>query len=342
MNHHSLSNYTGLTTKFDIDDLKRLCWIWEWDGKELPTTSPKGGPTEDDDDNPFLDDKPPPTPAKDWTRGSMGFIVSQTSHFSKATSSRVPVYGIGIEVEMDIDKGMGEGMAAVARWTTASESRKKQVLSKLERWMEVCDHFSMFRDTTSSVLPSSFILTRILFPTSHLQIFHLFQLQPVPQTSPVFSLLLLRSPHPPLLFLRHLVPQSHSHSDLQPSRLRNDHWVNPNMRYPSPPPLQAGLAHPRRIPFLSLVHHPHDIGLILPSIFLLPRAAGHHLLHSQLHRPLLQCLQPRSIRKVLLLPLCPRHPPVHDVKHCMNVCDRSHSLPHRRRQRLVSMERLRE
>ncbi|KAK7695522.1 hypothetical protein QCA50_000158 [Cerrena zonata] len=36
LNHHALSSYSGLTTKFSIDDLKRLCWLWEWDGKVLP------------------------------------------------------------------------------------------------------------------------------------------------------------------------------------------------------------------------------------------------------------------------------------------------------------------
>ena len=138
LNHLSLSNYTGLTIRFDVEDLKRLCWLWEWDGKELPRPStPRQEPVEDDDENPFLDEKPKVTTPKDWTRGAMGFILSQTSHFSKSSGSRVPAYGIGIEVEIDIDKGMGEGVAAVARWTTANETRKKEVQQKLESWVKV-------------------------------------------------------------------------------------------------------------------------------------------------------------------------------------------------------------
>lgn len=153
LTHLSLGTYTGLTTKFDIDDLRRLCWLWEWDGKTLPVTDVKADvsdskgkgkakfPTVDeDDDNPFLDDKPVSTsiPAKDWTRGAMGFIVSQTTHYSKLAKSRVPAYGIGIEVEMDIDKDMKGGMAAVARWTAASEDRRKEFRKKLESWIDVC------------------------------------------------------------------------------------------------------------------------------------------------------------------------------------------------------------
>ncbi|OBZ76778.1 hypothetical protein A0H81_03971 [Grifola frondosa] len=141
LNHYSLSTYTGLTTKFEVDDLLRLCWLWEWDGKTLSSAerpSNGKGKADDDDENPFLDTYQPPSSApKDWTRGSMGFVVSQTSHHSKSAGTRVPAYGLGIEVEMDIDKDMKGGMAAVARWTAASEARRKEVLKKLEGWVDL-------------------------------------------------------------------------------------------------------------------------------------------------------------------------------------------------------------
>jgi hypothetical protein len=142
LNHHSLANYAGLTTTFDVDDLKRLCWLWEWDGKSLPSTSEVKGVNNDDDeeeDNPFLDAPPKPTSlSKEWTRGGMGFVVSPSTHFSRAAGTRVPAYGIGIEVEIDIDKDMGGGMAAVARWTAGSESRRTEIRTKLEQWVKVC------------------------------------------------------------------------------------------------------------------------------------------------------------------------------------------------------------
>ncbi|KAI0832569.1 hypothetical protein BC628DRAFT_1492686 [Trametes gibbosa] len=147
LNHMSLGAYSGLTTKIDTDDLKRLCWLWEWDG-DVPSPKAQGSKgkskkaqeaEEDEEDNPFLEgSKPPPvsTP-KDWQRGGMGFVVSQTTHYSKSLGARVPVYGLGIEVEMDIDKDMKGGMAAVARWTTGGETRRKQVLSKLQQWVKL-------------------------------------------------------------------------------------------------------------------------------------------------------------------------------------------------------------
>jgi hypothetical protein len=99
-----------------LDDLRRLCWIWEWDGITMPLTMTAK------DDNPFLEDRPA---QKDWTRGAMGIVLSPSTHHSKVDGKRVPAYGIGVEVEMDIDKDMAAGMAAVARWTGAGESRRE-------------------------------------------------------------------------------------------------------------------------------------------------------------------------------------------------------------------------
>jgi len=136
LTHISLTNYSGLSTTFEIDDLRRLCWLWEWDGKKTPTTKETG---DEDEDNPFLDTPEAPTPPKDWSRGGMGFVVTSTTHFIRSGGTRVPAYGVGIEVEIDIDKDMGGGMAAVARWTADSESRKAQFKSKLEKWFKVCN-----------------------------------------------------------------------------------------------------------------------------------------------------------------------------------------------------------
>lgn len=139
LNHMSLGAYTGLTARIDVDDLKRLCWLWEWDGKALQVEAAKGkGQKEDEDENPFLDDaKPVEALSKDWTRGAMGFVVNQTTHRDKSLGVRLPVYGLGIEVEMDIDKDMKGGMAAVARWTAGGEPRRKGILNKLQAWAKV-------------------------------------------------------------------------------------------------------------------------------------------------------------------------------------------------------------
>jgi len=134
LTHISLTNYSGLSTTFEIDDLKRLCWLWQWDGKKLPSAKEAD---DEDEDNPFLDTPEAPPPPKDWSRGGMGFVVTPTTHFTRSGGIRVPAYGIGIEVEIDIDKDMGGGMAAVARWTADGETRKTQFKSKLEKWLKV-------------------------------------------------------------------------------------------------------------------------------------------------------------------------------------------------------------
>lgn len=131
LNNHTLTAAVGLTRSCTMDDLKRLCWLWEWDGKKLPEVSA-------DDDNPFLEisakkSKEP----KQWIRGGMGMIITPTSHLSKTLGKRIPAYGIGIEVEMDIDKEMTGGMAAVARWAASGEQRMAELTIKLRRWIEV-------------------------------------------------------------------------------------------------------------------------------------------------------------------------------------------------------------
>ncbi|KAF7776062.1 hypothetical protein Agabi119p4_4455 [Agaricus bisporus var. burnettii] len=133
VNHLSLKTYAGLSSTFEVDDLKRLCWLWEWDGNKPPeqvhTDTVKEKKTED---NPFFDEPSPTT--GDWTRGSMGFLVSPATHLLTKGRLRVPAYGVGIEIEMDVDKGMDSGMAAVARWTSASDSRHKELKKKIEKW----------------------------------------------------------------------------------------------------------------------------------------------------------------------------------------------------------------
>lgn len=133
LDHMSLTTYAGFGTSFHIDDLKRLCWIWEWDGKSIAGTQTTV--KSEEEDNPFLESSASNPPPAEWTRGSMGLILGPATHYSRVDRKRVPAYGIGIEVEMDIDKDMGGGMASVARWTASAEQRRSEFRNKLERWI---------------------------------------------------------------------------------------------------------------------------------------------------------------------------------------------------------------
>ncbi|KAJ7805648.1 hypothetical protein B0H14DRAFT_2382625, partial [Mycena olivaceomarginata] len=120
----------GLSTKFDVDDMRRLCWIWEWDGITVPIVTSSSLEA----DNPFLEEKPGP---KDWTRGGMGMVLSPATHHSRVDGKRTTAYGIGNEVEVDIAQNAPGGMAAVARWTAAGESCREAFCDELHRWVTV-------------------------------------------------------------------------------------------------------------------------------------------------------------------------------------------------------------
>jgi hypothetical protein len=132
LTHISLTNYSDLSTTFEINGLRRLYWLLEWDVDKMPTSKQA---RDKDEDNPFLDAPEVPVQPKVRSRGGIGFVVMLATHFTRPLGTRVPAYGIGIEVEIDIDKDvMGGGIAAVARWTADGESRKRQFRLKLEKW----------------------------------------------------------------------------------------------------------------------------------------------------------------------------------------------------------------
>ncbi|KAG6837963.1 hypothetical protein H0H93_008357 [Arthromyces matolae] len=177
LNHLSLSTYAGLTTQFEVDDLRRLCWVWEWDGESVkekqnnPSVAATSAPSLDTEDNPFLITTSPPSPGSgnassstssvEWTRGGMGLVLSPTTHHSKRDRKRVPAYGIGIEVEMDIDKDMGGGMKAVARWTADSETRRIAFGGKLRKWVELHPEETSIPNIPLADLPPLAIPTKI-------------------------------------------------------------------------------------------------------------------------------------------------------------------------------------
>jgi hypothetical protein len=147
LNHLSLSTATGFTVKCDVDDIRPLCWLWEWDGEILSFQTPKDKTAIDDDDNPFL----VPEASSDWTRGAMRLLITPTTQFIRAEGKRMSAYGIGIKVEMDLADGKGGGMAAVARWTAEGESRRRQLEAKLRAWVKVC-HVDRWGGPVCSIL----------------------------------------------------------------------------------------------------------------------------------------------------------------------------------------------
>ncbi|KAF8757895.1 DNA replication factor Cdt1 C-terminal domain [Rhizoctonia solani] len=143
----------GLRVRCGVEEIRRLCWLWEWDGCTLPQSVDEAskpgirstGPLEDSsEDNPFLDSNTPrksapaPTPPPtDWLRGGMGLIVTPTTQIQRAEGRRVPAYGIGIKVEVTSDDSVGVALSAAAKWTADSHLRRKELTDKLHQWVKV-------------------------------------------------------------------------------------------------------------------------------------------------------------------------------------------------------------
>ncbi|KAH7335548.1 hypothetical protein B0J17DRAFT_670598 [Rhizoctonia solani] len=145
----------GLRVRCGVEELRRLCWLWEWDGCTLPQSAGEDrkesvrsvGPVEDSsEDNPFLDSNTPrksapaPTPAPpptDWVRGGMGLIITPTTQIQRAEGRRVPAYGVGIKVEVTSNESVGVALSAVAKWTADSHLRRKELTDKLHQWFKL-------------------------------------------------------------------------------------------------------------------------------------------------------------------------------------------------------------
>lgn len=142
----------GLRVRCGVEEIKRLCWLWEWDGKTAPESDEGDkpnvrsvGPIEDSsEDNPFLESNTPRKPAPvrtpppvDWVRGGMGLIVTPTTQLQRAEGRRVPAYGIGIKVEISSEESVGVALSAVAKWTADSHVRRKELTDKLRQWVKV-------------------------------------------------------------------------------------------------------------------------------------------------------------------------------------------------------------
>jgi hypothetical protein len=123
LNHLGIAERGMGRMRMSLDDLRRLCWIWEWDrdAEDETLSSQEMEPIlsrrtrvdsdvsmrsvkiakveEDEDDNPFLDkpkpskvkaqednpfvDAPEPETPRDWVRGGSGFIITPAMHAQK-------------------------------------------------------------------------------------------------------------------------------------------------------------------------------------------------------------------------------------------------------------------
>ncbi|KAG8746065.1 hypothetical protein FRC10_006168 [Ceratobasidium sp. 414] len=194
----------GLRARLGTEEIRRLCWLWEWDGDALPEDKPKPsaravGPIEDSsEDNPFLESstprKPAPAPAPpptNWVRGGMGLIVTPTTQLQRAQGRRIPAYGVGIKVEVAPGKSTGVALSAVAKWTADSHLRRKELTEKLQSWVKLHE--------ASQVTPKANGKTKRLrslspTPVPHIPLANLPPLASIPITSTPSTLRTIQTP----------------------------------------------------------------------------------------------------------------------------------------------------
>ncbi|KAG8746295.1 hypothetical protein FRC12_014326 [Ceratobasidium sp. 428] len=195
----------GLRVRLGTDEIRRLCWLWEWDGDALPEDKPPKtparavGPIEDSsEDNPFLESntprKPVPAPVPpptDWVRGGMGLIITPTTQLQRAQGRRMPAYGIGVKVEVASEKSTGVALSAVAKWTADSHLRRKEIADKLQRWVKLHE--------ASQVTPKANGKTKRLrslspTPVPHIPLADLPSLASIPITSTPSTLRTMQTP----------------------------------------------------------------------------------------------------------------------------------------------------
>ncbi|QRV88564.1 DNA replication factor Cdt1 C-terminal domain [Ceratobasidium sp. AG-Ba] len=203
----------GLRVRIGTDEIRRLCWLWEWDGDALPEDKPPKptaravGPIEDSsEDNPFLESNTPrksapaPVPAPpptDWVRGGMGFIITPTTQLQRAQGRRIPAYGIGIKVETASEKSAGVALSAIAKWTADSHLRRKEITDKLLLWVKLHE--------ATQVTPKANGKTKRLrslspTPVPHIPLADLPSLASIPITSTPSTLRTMQTPSKTSLF----------------------------------------------------------------------------------------------------------------------------------------------
>jgi len=149
----SVERISGRT--FGMGELRRLRWLWEWDGSldavpdDLrPEQGWKGkskeGTTGDDQ---LMSSS---TPSSHLSTSS-SYLLTPTRTIDPRSSRRTHTYGIGITLILTPSEvvsagntllgsrgvGSAAGMGAVGRWSAGGERRAKEVEEKWKRWREI-------------------------------------------------------------------------------------------------------------------------------------------------------------------------------------------------------------
>jgi hypothetical protein len=140
---------------FGMGELRRLRWIWDWDGNVdgVPEEFRKGGDGKGKSKQRTEDNDPFSAPSSSETniKTSSSYLLTPTRTIDPRSSRRTHTYGIGITLVLTPpevlsagntllgSRGVGSaaGMGAVGRWSAGGERRAKEVEEKLSKWVEM-------------------------------------------------------------------------------------------------------------------------------------------------------------------------------------------------------------
>ncbi|KAJ9112584.1 hypothetical protein QFC19_000603 [Naganishia cerealis] len=183
----ALTNYVALKPivekscgkRFGLAELKRLMWLWQWNGEDEEEVATNGKPIRDVGNSPFLDDEIIPASGRGYSSKKKRdanltacYNVTPTRTIDNTTSRRVHTYGFGIRITLtpreaasacntlhsfnDAFGNAGKAVGAVARWSAGSEARCKEIERRLWAWVH--KHSSLEREirgSTSLAYPES-------------------------------------------------------------------------------------------------------------------------------------------------------------------------------------------
>ncbi|KAL7415740.1 hypothetical protein BDY24DRAFT_413308 [Mrakia frigida] len=214
----------GAGRKFALEDLRRLTWLYEWDGQDLPTSTSRSLSTLTP--GPSSSASPSKPSSSSTTLPSLlSLSLAPTRTLSKQTRQPTNTYAFNLAVKHSAH--MGGVIGAIGRWSSKQDERTKEVRRRLDRWVELCREEELeFGDEGD--LPSAKVVKNLPMKV----------LQPLPGASAGLGMggrsAAVSLGNPPASTMRKsLLPGANLNSSLSPGRVL---FPGPSTSTGTPPP----------------------------------------------------------------------------------------------------------
>lgn len=121
----------GAGRRFPIEDLRRLFWLYEWDGNALPPSTTTSRTL-----TPGRVVPPTATTTKPTAPSLLSLTLTPTRTLSKSTGKETHTYAFNLTVPHS--PHLGGVVGAVGRWSAKQGERSTEVRRRLDRWVSLC------------------------------------------------------------------------------------------------------------------------------------------------------------------------------------------------------------